>query len=168
MCLHIFVKISLNITAVSTQWTRERPLSSMNSTMRFNTCHTVKSLSTYVTVVTIFLFMSPLLQFQLFLRIENGWTLITFNVFPMGNFSKGLWLNNFDGAFKKSETNNFFYQDPHTNSWSTVKPVLSGHSKTDQKLFFKIDYCLMKLMQIKSIAECSKHSAILLNFIKLP
>ena len=39
--------------------------------------------------------------------------------------------------------------------------------KEDQKLVFKTDY---PLMQVKSIAECSKgeHSAILLTFIKLP
>ena len=44
----------------------------------------------------------------------------------------------------------------------TVKPVLSGHSTRRPKLVFKTDYCLM---QVKRIAE---HSAILLNFIKLP
>ena len=50
--------------------------------------------------------------------------------------------------------------------YTTVKPVLSGHSKGEQRLVFKTDYCLM---QVKSIAECSKgHSAILLTFIKLP
>ena len=43
----------------------------------------------------------------------------------------------------------------------TVKPVLSGHSKKDQKLVFKMNY---HLMQVKSIAE----SAILSTFIKLP
>ena len=32
-----------------------------------------------------------------------------------------------------------------------VKPVLNGHSKEDQKLAFKTNYCLM---QVKSIAEC--------------
>ena len=37
----------------------------------------------------------------------------------------------------------------------TVKPVLSGHSKKDQKLFFKTYY---RLMQVKNIAECSKGS----------
>ena len=49
----------------------------------------------------------------------------------------------------------------------TVKPVLSGHSKEDQKLVFKNDY---HLIQVKNIAECSKreHSAILSTFIKLP
>ena len=36
-----------------------------------------------------------------------------------------------------------------------VKPVLSGHSKRRQKLVFKTDY---RLMQVKSIAECSKGS----------
>ena len=47
----------------------------------------------------------------------------------------------------------------------TVKPVLSGQSKA-QKLVFKTDY---RLMQVKSIAECSgEHSAILLTLIKLP
>ena len=43
------------------------------------------------------------------------------------------------------------------------------HSKKDQKLVFKTNY---RLMQVKSIAECSKgttleHSEILLTFIKL-
>ena len=37
----------------------------------------------------------------------------------------------------------------------TVKPVLSGHSKRRPKLVFKTDY---RLMQVKSIAECSKGS----------
>ena len=37
----------------------------------------------------------------------------------------------------------------------TVKPVLSGHSKRRQKLVFKTNY---PLMQVKSIAECSKGS----------
>ena len=35
----------------------------------------------------------------------------------------------------------------------TVKPVLSSHSQKDQKWVFKTNYCLM---QVKSIAECSK------------
>ena len=37
----------------------------------------------------------------------------------------------------------------------TVKHVQIGHSKKDQKCFFKTDY---RLMQVKSIAECSKGS----------
>ena len=41
---------------------------------------------------------------------------------------------------------------------STVKPVLSSHSKADQKLDFKVDNLLMQV----------KHSAILSTFIKLP
>ena len=41
------------------------------------------------------------------------------------------------------------------SSINTVKPVLSGHSKRRLKLVFKTDYCLM---QVKSIAECSKRS----------
>ena len=43
----------------------------------------------------------------------------------------------------------------------------NGHYQKDQKLVFKTNYCLM---QVKSIAECSKgkHSAILSTFIKLP
>ena len=35
---------------------------------------------------------------------------------------------------------------------TTVKPVLSGHSKRNPKLIFKSDY---RIMQVKSIAECS-------------
>ena len=46
---------------------------------------------------------------------------------------------------------------------STVKPVLSGHSKEDQKLVFKTNY---HLMQVKSIK--GEHSALLSTFIKLP
>ena len=37
----------------------------------------------------------------------------------------------------------------------TVKPVLSSHSKRRPKLVIKTNYCLM---QVKSIAECSKGS----------
>ena len=37
----------------------------------------------------------------------------------------------------------------------TVKPVLSGYSKKDQNWVFKTYY---HLMQVKSIAECSKGS----------
>ena len=48
---------------------------------------------------------------------------------------------------------------------NTVKPVLRGHTKRRPKLVFKTDY---RLMQVKSIAECSKHSSKLLTFIKLP
>ena len=40
-------------------------------------------------------------------------------------------------------------------SGSTVKPVLSGHSKRRPKLVFKTAY---RLMQVKSIAECSNGS----------
>ena len=43
---------------------------------------------------------------------------------------------------------------------NTVKPVLTGHSKLRPKLFFKTYY---RLMQVKSIAECSP-----LTFMKLP
>ena len=38
---------------------------------------------------------------------------------------------------------------------TTVKPVLNGHSQKDRKLVFKTNY---RLMQVKSIAECSKVS----------
>ena len=48
---------------------------------------------------------------------------------------------------------------------NTVKPFKNSHSKKHQKLVFKTNYCLM---QVKSIAECSKDSAILSTFIKLP
>ena len=44
----------------------------------------------------------------------------------------------------------------------TVKPVLSGHSKRSPKLVFKTDY---HLMQVKSIAECSKGS--ILQYFRL-
>ena len=45
------------------------------------------------------------------------------------------------------------------------KPVLNDHSQKDKKLVLKTKY---HLMQVKSIAECSQHSAILSTFIKLP
>ena len=51
---------------------------------------------------------------------------------------------------------------------STVKHVLSDHSKKDQKMVFKTDY---SLMQVKSIAECIKRfkiSALLSTCIKVP
>ena len=38
---------------------------------------------------------------------------------------------------------------------STVKPVQNGHSLKDQKLVFETN---CRLMQVKSIAECSKRS----------
>ena len=41
------------------------------------------------------------------------------------------------------------------NILCTVKPVLSGHSKRRPKIVFKTDY---RLMQVKSIAECSNGS----------
>ena len=37
----------------------------------------------------------------------------------------------------------------------TEKPVSNGHSQKDQKLVFNTNY---RLMQVKSIAECSKGS----------
>ena len=37
----------------------------------------------------------------------------------------------------------------------TVKPVLSCHSQKYQKMVFKTEY---RLMQVKSIAECSKRA----------
>ena len=54
-----------------------------------------------------------------------------------------------------------------TRIGATVKPVLNGHSQKYQKLVFKTNY---PLMQVKSIAECSKgaFSAIFSTFIKLP
>ena len=45
-------------------------------------------------------------------------------------------------------------RDPIQNYY-TVKPVLSVHSKEDQKLVFKTDY---RLLHVKSIAECPKGS----------
>ena len=49
----------------------------------------------------------------------------------------------------------------------TVKPVLSGHSKEDQKYDFDMGN---RLIQVKSTANCSKgeHSAIFSICIKLP
>ena len=47
------------------------------------------------------------------------------------------------------------FSTPYQVVKSTVKPVLSGHSKRRPKLVFETDY---HLMQVKSIAECSKRS----------
>ena len=47
------------------------------------------------------------------------------------------------------------YQCANLNKNITVKPVLSGHQKRRPKMGFKTDY---RLMQVKSIAECSKGS----------
>ena len=48
---------------------------------------------------------------------------------------------------------------------STVKPVLSDHSKIDNTKVLKTDYCFI---EVKRIAECSplEHSTILLTCIK--
>ena len=37
----------------------------------------------------------------------------------------------------------------------TVKPVLRGHSKEDQKLVIKTDYCLMQVKYSKEGAYCN-------------
>ena len=60
----------------------------------------------------------------------------------------------------------FFYQNDkrccnvcHTLQYVAIallvytKPVKNGHSQKDRKLVFETSYCLM---QVKSIAECSK------------
>ena len=63
----------------------------------------------------------------------------------------------------------YFSCSPLYPSFFFLKALLSMNEdqKEDQKLFFKTDY---RLMQVKSIAECSKreHSAILSTYIKLP
>ena len=43
----------------------------------------------------------------------------------------------------------------HSKSYITVKPVQNGYTKKDPKLVFKTN---TRLMQVKSIAECSKGS----------
>ena len=52
-------------------------------------------------------------------------------------------------AYVENHTLNMLSQ---LSSGTTVKPVLSSHSKEDQRLVFKTDY---HLMHVKSIAECS-------------
>ena len=47
----------------------------------------------------------------------------------------------------------------------TVKPVLGGHSKEDQKIGFQNAYCRSKVLQNYALLELS---ALLLTFIKLP
>ena len=56
------------------------------------------------------------------------------------------------------------------NCQGCSKTCVKHHSQKDQKLVFKTNY---RLMQVRSIAECSKgiqgeHSTILSTFIKLP
>ena len=46
-----------------------------------------------------------------------------------------------------------------------MKPVLRGHSKEDQNLVFKTDYCLMQVKVLQNAPR--EHSAILLTFIML-
>ena len=49
----------------------------------------------------------------------------------------------------------FFNDDLYSKMWyyvSRVSPVLSGHFERRPKLVFETDY---RLMQVKSIAECS-------------
>ena len=50
---------------------------------------------------------------------------------------------------------NFFLLVCTCKNVSTVKPVLSGHSKRRPKLVVNTNY---RLLQVKSIAECSKRS----------
>ena len=59
---------------------------------------------------------------------------------------------------KLKNNSSFIIDDPVSTD------VLRGHSKEDQKLFFKTDYLLM---QVKSITECFplEHSVILLTCI---
>ena len=52
---------------------------------------------------------------------------------------------------KKSSNDNY----TSMKNYTTVKPVLSGHSKRRPKLVFKTSYYLM---QVKSIAKCSNGS----------
>ena len=46
-------------------------------------------------------------------------------------------------------------QDSVNKNKNTVKPVYKGHSQKQQKFVFKPNY---RLMQVKSIAECSPWS----------
>ena len=55
-----------------------------------------------------------------------------------------------------------FYSPKERVHEITVEPVLSGHSKRTQKLVFKTDY---RLMQVKSIAECSKLPFFIKTFV---
>ena len=69
--------------------------------------------------------------------------------------SKPVFCNVFACYFK------FRYSE--NNCIHTVKPVFSGHSKRRQKLIFKTNY---RLMQVKSIAECSKRVSIILRYLR--
>ena len=49
----------------------------------------------------------------------------------------------------------FIIREIRNSNINTVKPVLSGQSKRRPELVFKTD---CRLMQVKSIAECSKRA----------
>ena len=67
--------------------------------------------------------------------------------------------NEYDQEIPQSQTADKPIRQFYCNS------VLSSQSKEDQNLVFKTEY---RLMQVQSIAECSKgeHSAMLLTYIK--
>ena len=54
----------------------------------------------------------------------------------------------------------FTFKGKMSSFWTTVKPVLPGHSKGRQKMVFKTDYGFN--------VGPREHSAILSTFIKLP
>ena len=58
------------------------------------------------------------------------------------------WMTLFNVAWKRDNIDNIYLY----NNWHTVKPVLSGHSKTDKRKILMATGCLMK---VKGIAECS-------------
>ena len=60
------------------------------------------------------------------------------------------WLTAINSCNEKTTIREQAYELTHT-----VKPALSSHSHKDKKLVFKTNY---RLMQVKSIAECSNRA----------
>ena len=65
------------------------------------------------------------------------------------------WLQNLEIFWPCKVSARYIVTYAAPNESITVKPVLSGHSKRMLKIVFKTYY---RLMQVKSIAECSKGS----------
>ena len=86
-----------------------------------------------------------------FLRKISRVVIIIFSFSRVRKYSCRLWVK----YIRNRDDDINLKNDSRTVKLITVKPVLSGHSKRITKLVFKTDY---RLMQVKSIAECSNGS----------